>query len=175
MTRSLWSLVLVAAMVAGCSKEEPVDETSGELSGTNGSVDGSLSYGDETITFMSGIAFGNSFFHDDRDVILLAAWGDMSCDSTDRFDWETQGEGYQLDIPNDGVSGTEEGLLWDCSVSEEYGAGCGGGDYPMIELTLDTYEPERGGTVKGSITLGSATDDFLSGTIDFELTYCGEG
>jgi len=163
------TLALGLALAACGGADEDGDD--GDLTGSTGTIDGSLAYGDdETLTFASGVAFGDSFFHDDHDVIVLTAWGDASCDSTDSFDWRSSGVGYRLEVAHDdGTVVDEEVTLWDCKDD----GSCNGVEFPTIVLDLDSYERERGGSVSGTVTVNEA-DDFLSGTLDIEVTYCGE-
>jgi len=174
---TLRHLIALSLTLAACNGGGG-DEDELDLSGTTGDIDGSLAYGDdETITFGSAIAFGDSFFEDGRDVVMFAEWDNASCESTDSFDWEGSGEGYKLVVPHDGVDGSGEATLWDCAPIETgngTGQACGGIEYPIVSITFDQYDNTRGGTVTGTAVVGETTDAFLAGTLNFEVTFCGD-
>ncbi len=174
------ALFLLPFVLAACSGDGDDDPTTGpDLSDTYGEVDGTLTYGSrtpETIQFGSGVAYGNSFFHGDNNVLVLTQWDDSQCGNGDFASaWEANGGGYKLDIAfdDDGNVVEDESILWSCNEPKgsSYG-GCGGAAYPTFDLSFDSMELEAGGTVKGSVTVEDGKA--LTGTLDFTLTFCGD-
>ncbi len=166
--RALLPLLAVACFGPG---GEPAEQLT--LADSFGTVKGSLRIDGETVTFASGVAYGSSFFHGGDNVLVFTEWGTSQCDGDGPVAWEATEEGYTLDVAfdDDGDVEVEQSTLWSCG-STNGRMVCEGVAYPDLELDFTALKFERGELATGTVDV---SEDGVEGSLDFSVTYCGEG
>lgn len=150
---------------------EPAEQLT--LADSYGDVRGSLAIDGETVSFASGVAYGNSFFHGGDNVLVFTEWGGSQCDGDGPVDWEATEAGYALDVAFDDEGGVEEeqSTLWLCG-STNGRMVCEGVAYPDLDLSFTALKLETGELATGTVEVSK---DGVEGSLDFAVTYCGAG
>jgi hypothetical protein len=163
---------VILALLLACVVD-PVEEEQVDLSGTFGTVEGSVTFDGQTLAFASGVAYGSSFFHGGNAVVVLTTWASSQCGGDGPADWEGTGDGYKLDLAfddGDGDPSDADSALWRCSDAQGF-SDCEAVAFPLVDLGWRALDLERGAVLDGG---AQVEDTSLAGDLDFQVTYCGE-